>query len=72
MDLFNYWINTFGNSVYSKKIRTVRNLTSKARMFQIGISLVSILCLSVGVFRNEVDLIFRKAVNICLECIGIG
>ena len=28
------------------------------------------LCL--GIFRGEVAEMFRKSVNICLECIGIG
>lgn len=25
-----------------------------------------------GVFRNETNTVFRKAVNICMECIGLG
>lgn len=25
-----------------------------------------------GVFRGEVDIVYKKAVAICLECIGIG
>lgn len=25
-----------------------------------------------GIMRNEVDTMFEKAINICLECIGIG
>lgn len=26
----------------------------------------------VGLYRQEADLILSKAINICLECIGIG
>lgn len=31
-----------------------------------------IVFLAVGIFRGEMDIVLRKAVNICLECIGIG
>lgn len=33
---------------------------------------IGILFICVGVYRNEIEVVLRKAVNICLECIGIG
>ena len=33
---------------------------------------VSIVMIGVGVYRQETDTVFRKAINICMECIGIG
>ena len=33
---------------------------------------VGICCLVLGVWREEYRVVFIKAVNICLECIGIG
>ena len=29
-------------------------------------------CLALGVWRGETETVFRKAVNICMECIGLG
>lgn len=30
------------------------------------------LLISLGIFRGEVGIVFSKAINICLECIGLG
>ena len=32
----------------------------------------AVLCLALGVWRGETETVFRKAVNICMECIGLG
>ncbi|MFQ9511004.1 MAG: CD1871A family CXXC motif-containing protein [Lachnospiraceae bacterium] len=36
------------------------------------LTLLGILFILLGVVRGEVDTVFHKAINICLECIGIG
>lgn len=33
---------------------------------------LSLAFIGVGVYRKEVDTVFMKAINLCLECIGIG
>jgi hypothetical protein len=39
---------------------------------QIFILLIGILLITAGVFREEPAVVLGKAVQICLECIGIG
>ena len=34
--------------------------------------LVGAACVAIGVWRGEAETVFRKAVNICMECIGLG
>lgn len=34
--------------------------------------LISGLLILVGIFRGEVYTVLMKAINICLECVGIG
>lgn len=43
----------------------------KIPKWSIGL-LVGIVCLVIGVFEEQFAEIYRKAVMICLECIGIG
>lgn len=33
---------------------------------------IAVLFLALGVLRGETQIVFRKAVNICMECIGLG
>lgn len=33
---------------------------------------IAIIFIFLGVWREEFEVVFKKAVNICLECIGLG
>ena len=33
---------------------------------------VGLLLMAFGIFRGEMAVVFTKAINICMECIGIG
>ena len=32
----------------------------------------SIVCMAFGIYRGELDTVLTKAINICMECIGLG
>jgi len=34
--------------------------------------ILAITLLAIGVWRGEAEIVLRKAVNICTECIGLG
>ncbi len=42
------------------------------RFFQAIIILTSAVLIYFGSQRGEVEIIFKKAVHICLECVGLG
>lgn len=44
----------------------------KKWLARIVVIAVSCVCIMYGIFRGEVQIVFNKAVNICLECIGLG
>lgn len=37
-----------------------------------SVLIVGVACIAIGVARGEADTVLRKAVMICLECMGIG
>lgn len=54
-------------SYWQKRNKQKKNISSWA----IGTGL-GMLFLLIGIYRGQLEEIYRKAVMICLECIGIG
>ena len=36
------------------------------------IAIIGLICMGIGIYRGEASVVLEKAINICLECIGIG
>lgn len=52
---------------------TMQRLKCKKRtLFQGAALLLSALMLAYGISRGELETVWNKAVNICLDCIGLG
>lgn len=50
--------------------KQLANLNDK--QIRYGILFAGVLLMAAGVYRDEVSVVLRKAINICLECVGIG
>lgn len=44
----------------------------RRNLLQVALIAVSVVLLLLGAQRGEMDTVWQKAINICLECIGIG
>lgn len=44
----------------------------KKRKASYALLATSLFFIGLGIYRREVDTVFMKAINLCLECIGIG
>ncbi len=59
------------------KLEGVPQLEQTARgdyslKWKLAFLVLAVAMVAYGAYRGEVDTVFTKAINICLECIGIG
>ena len=45
---------------------------NKGNLLRLGLLALALLLILAGIFRGEADMVLQKAVNLCMECIGIG
>lgn len=48
------------------------NFEKRRNLWAVTLLGLGALCLCIGIARGEAGEVLRKAINICLECIGIG
>jgi len=54
-----------------KFLKSLSKIAKKIPLWSVGFS-IGVLFLVLGIFTDQFTDIYRKAVMICLECIGIG
>lgn len=47
-------------------------MKSEKNWIPLGVMALGVILIISGIVRGEVSTLFEKAINICLECIGIG
>lgn len=51
--------------------KMIRKIT-ESRWIGPALAFLGILLMILGICRDEASVVFTKAINICMECIGIG
>jgi hypothetical protein len=54
------------------RLESLRKLGILRIPIPLALLIAAALCIIAGIVRGDTDAVFRKAVFVCLECIGIG
>ncbi len=57
--------------IITESEKMIRKITA-SRWIGPALAFLGILLMILGICRGEVSVVFTKAINICMECIGIG
>ena len=57
--------------IITESEKMIRKIT-ESRWIGPALAVSGILLMILGIYRGEVSVVFTKAINICMECIGIG
>lgn len=65
-------ISDYGFEISGEGGGCMRRRLSSVRWCGVGAAVLGLVMMGFGLYRGELPVVFTKAVNICLECIGIG
>lgn len=49
-----------------------RKIHFRLKHYQTLLIMIGIVFILIGIYRNEVNTVYAKAIKLCLECVGIG
>ena len=72
-DFYGFDTVQFNNRKEVYKMGNFTFKTNKKKLVaQVALLVVSIAFIAFGVYRGEAQTVLTKAINLCLECVGIG
>ena len=57
---------------FNELSRTMIKKLIETKWTGVVLAIIGILLMVFGIYRGEMSVVFTKAINICMECIGIG
>jgi hypothetical protein len=67
-----FFVGAGGDLLYEWSHETMKKSAAARIPYRWIIAIAALLMVALGVAGGEMVTVFKKAVNVCLECIGIG